>query len=82
METSLGLPRKSSATFLIHLQKLSKNNKKIVRGVFVWPMEKLLQHVGARPPPLCAQHSWVVFFQNGAQKVGKGFSVPPYWIYV
>ena len=39
-------------------------------------------HGGARPPPFCAHLAWVDFFQNGAEKVGKGLWVSSYWILV
>ena len=35
---------------------------------------------GQTTPSMCATRVGS-FFQNGAQKVGKGFWVPPYWIY-
>ena len=43
------------------------------------PNSHLINNVGPDHPFCIALQELVVFFQNGAKKVWKGFWVPPYW---
>ena len=58
------------------LVKNSKTAEELGKIVFDAEWLKSLQHYvrshgGARPPPLCARHAWVVFFKMAPKKSAK-----------